>query len=197
MSTSTRVPPTRAARHARILATLTRTPVRSQAELARMLAAEGIDVTQTTLSRDLEELGAVKVRTPAGAVYAVPGEGADRVPRPPGQTDPAGRLARLVAELLISADSSANLVVARTPPGAAQFLASAVDHAELPAVLGTIAGDDTVLLVARDAHGGAPLARWLTDLAAGTPHRDAARRDAPHHDAPHHHAPHRDEEERS
>jgi len=167
VNTSTRLPPTRAARHARIVAILTRIPVRSQAELARLLAEEGIEVTQTTLSRDLDELGAVKVRTPAGAVYAVPGEGGDQRPRPPGQSEPTGRLGRLAAELLISAEGSANLVVARTPPGAAQFLASAVDHSELPSVLGTIAGDDTVLLVTRDPDGGDALARLLTDLAAG------------------------------
>jgi transcriptional regulator of arginine metabolism len=113
------------------------------------------------------ELDAVKVRAPGGAlVYAVPAEGGDRRPAPPTET-PAGiqRLARLCHELLVSADSSANLVVLRTPPGAAQFLASAFDKAEMPDVLGTIAGDDTVLVIGRDPGGGDALARRFLTLA--------------------------------
>ncbi len=165
------VPGTRAARHQRIVALLTRHPVRSQAELARLLAADGLDVTQATLSRDLDELGAVKIRDGAGAlVYAVPAEGGDRTPRigsrrESGYDDP--RLARLCEELLVSAEASANLVVLRTPPGAAQFLASALDHAEPGDVLGTIAGDDTVLLVCRRPDGGADVAARLLALADG------------------------------
>ena len=101
--------------------------VRSQAELADLLAEKGVNVTQGTLSRDLVELDAVRVRSQSGAlVYAVPGEGGDRRPTTPGETAAAGhRLARLCAELLVSAEASANLVVLRTPPGAAQFFASA------------------------------------------------------------------------
>ena len=112
-------------------------------------------VTQATLSRDLVELDAVKVRAASGAlVYAVPGEGGDRRPAAPGETAAARhRLARLCGELLVSAEASANLVVLRTPPGAAQFLASAIDKAELRDVLGTIAGDDTVLVIGRDPAG--------------------------------------------
>jgi transcriptional regulator of arginine metabolism len=77
----------------------------------------------------------------------------------------AGRLARLCSELLVSADASANLVVLRTPPGAAQFLASAFDKAEFPEVLGTIAGDDTVLVIGRDPLGGDELARRFLSMA--------------------------------
>jgi transcriptional regulator of arginine metabolism len=99
-------------------------------------------------------------------VYAVPGEGGDRTPRPAGESaNAASRLARLCAELLVSAESSANLVVLKTPPGAAQFLASALDKAQLATSLGTIAGDDTVVIVSRDPAGGADLARNLLALA--------------------------------
>jgi len=131
------------------------------------LAGQGMRVTQATLSRDLVELDAVRVRSSSGAlVYAVPAEGGDRRPAAPGETAASGqRLGRLLAELLVSVDASANLVVLRTPPGAAQFLASALDKVEYPEVLGTIAGDDTVLLIGRDPAGGDALARRLLALA--------------------------------
>ena len=127
-------------------------------------------VTQATLSRDLVELDAVKVRSRTGAlVYAVPAEGGDRAPVAPHETAAASqRLGRLCADLLVSAEASANLVVLRTPPGAAQFLASAFDKAEMPEVLGTIAGDDTVLVIGRDPKGGSALAaRFLVPGGAG------------------------------
>ena len=99
-------------------------------------------------------------------MYAVPGEGGDRRPAAPGETAASGhRLGRLLAELLVSADASANLVVLRTPPGAAQFLASAMDKVEYPDVLGTIAGDDTVLVMSRDPRGGPAIVRRLMALA--------------------------------
>ena len=160
-------PTTKNARHQRIVEIVTQHEVRSQGELADLLAERGLRVTQATLSRDLVELDAVKVRTASGAlVYAVPAEGGDRRPAAPGETAAAAaRLARLCGELLVSADASANLVVLRTPPGAAQFLASALDHTELTEVLGTIAGDDTVVLISRDPHGGEPLAGRLLALA--------------------------------
>lgn len=173
--TSPQAPPTPTARRARIADLLGRTAVRSQTELADLLAADGVVVTQATLSRDLVELGAVKVRSPEGLVYAVPAEGGDRTPRPAvGEHALSARLARLCEDLLVTAEASANLVVVRTPPGAAQFLASAVDHAVLPDVLGCIAGDDTVLLVARDPAGGGAVAARLLALAAGTPPTPAA-----------------------
>jgi transcriptional regulator of arginine metabolism len=160
--------PTKNARHRTIVSILRHTPVRSQSELAGLLAAEGLGVTQATLSRDLLELGAVKVRHPdGGLVYAVPGEGGDRTPwggMDHGLLD--SRLSRLCEELLVSAEASANLVVLRTPPGGAQFLASAIDQSVMPAVLGTIAGDDTVLVVSRDPAGGQSLARRFLALAS-------------------------------
>ena len=123
----------RTARHRRIVELLETRRVRSQGELAELLAGDGLRVTQTTLSRDLDELGAVKIRDGGGdLVYAVPAEGGDPTPRlAPADGEAAGRLSRLAGELLVSADASANLVVLRTPPGAAQFLASALDRAGL------------------------------------------------------------------
>jgi transcriptional regulator of arginine metabolism len=156
----------RAARHDRIVAILGARSVRSQAELAAALEASGFSVTQATLSRDLDELGAVKLRSPDGGlpVYVVPEDGSPLTART-AQDDPPLRLARLMGELLVSAEASANLVVLRTPPGASNFLASALDRAALPDVLGTIAGDDTIVVVSRDPSGGAELARRFLDLA--------------------------------
>jgi transcriptional regulator of arginine metabolism len=150
-------PYSKAARHERIVALIRGRSVRSQTELVELLAADDIQVTQATLSRDLEELGAIKVRAGDGgpAVYLIPEDG-NPVLRQAEQA-PA-RLHRLLRELLTSTDSSGNLVVLRTPPGAAQYLASALDRSGLPEVVGTIAGDDTILVVARDPAGGPALA---------------------------------------
>lgn len=156
----------KAARHCRIVTILAERTVRSQAELAARLTTAGFRVTQATLSRDLDELGAVKLRTPDGGlpVYVVPEDGAPLAARTSGDAPPQ-RLARLVAELLVSAEASANLVVVRTPPGASNFLASAIDRAALPQVLGTVAGDDTILVISRDPDGGAELAQRFRSLA--------------------------------
>jgi transcriptional regulator of arginine metabolism len=162
----TQLATTKTARHRRIVELLETTRVRSQPELVRLLAGDGLAVTQATLSRDLDELGAVKVRDGGELVYAVPAEGGDPTPRPAAPVaDTDARLARLAGELLVSAEASANLVVLRTPPGAAQFLASAVDRAAIEQVIGTIAGDDTVLLVTREPGGGAAVAAGLLRLA--------------------------------
>ncbi len=191
-------PVTKTARQAQIAGILTRTAVRSQDELSHLLAERGVTVTQATLSRDLDELGAVRLRAPDGAlVYALPEEpggpgsrpgglpgslstppgGPGGAPRPataasgrpaesPGpDRDPSGRLARVASEFLLSAEASANLVVLRTPAGAAQFLASAVDHAAWPSILGTVAGDDTVLVIAREPDGGGEVAGALLRIA--------------------------------
>jgi transcriptional regulator of arginine metabolism len=141
-------PVSKAARHARIEALIRERPIRSQGELAELLAAEGLSTTQATLSRDLDELGAFKVRGTDGtaAVYMVPEEG--RGPLRHAEQAPE-RLKRLLRDLLTGADASGNLVVIRTPAGAAQFLASAIDRSGLPDVVGTIAGDDTIVIVAR------------------------------------------------
>ncbi|GLW66975.1 arginine repressor [Actinomadura rubrobrunea] len=167
-------PLTKTARQARVIELLTRHPVHSQGELAKLLADEGVEVTQATLSRDLVEIGAVKLRAEDGSlIYAVPGEGGERIRRArTGAAETfAGRLARVAAELLVSAEASANLVIVRTPAGAAQYLASAIDHAEWPDILGTVAGDDTVLVITRDPDGGEQVAEALLRLTNGRERR--------------------------
>lgn len=163
-------PATKNARHQLIVDLVSSHEIKSQTELADLLAGSGVKVTQATLSRDLVELDAVKVRAASGVlVYAVPGEGGDRRPVSAGESAATrSRLARLCGELLVSAEASANLVVLRTPPGAAQFLASAFDKAEFPDILGTIAGDDTVLVIGRDPQGGEDLVRRFLALAQHT-----------------------------
>jgi transcriptional regulator of arginine metabolism len=153
---------TRAGRQARIVAILSSASISSQSELAARLAGEGIEVTQATLSRDLEELGAVKLRGADGGVgvYIVPEDGSP-VRGVSGGTD---RMSRLLGELLVSTDASGNLAVLRTPPGAAHYLASAIDRAALPYVVGTVAGDDTILVVAREPMTGAELAGMFENI---------------------------------
>ena len=135
----------------------------SQSELAALLAADGIEVTQATLSRDLEELGAVKLRGADGGtgVYIVPEDGSPVR----GVTGGTERVSRLLSDLLVSTDASGNLAVLRTPPGAAHYLASALDRAALPFVVGTIAGDDTILVVAREPMTGVELAATVENLS--------------------------------
>ena len=153
---------TRVGRQARIVTILSSAPVRSQGELATLLADQGIEVTQATLSRDLEELGAVKLRGADGGVgvYIVPEDGSP-VRGVSGGTD---RLSRLLTDLLVSTDASGNLAVLRTPPGAAHYLASAIDRAALPQVVGTVAGDDTIFVVAREPMTGAELAGMFENI---------------------------------
>jgi transcriptional regulator of arginine metabolism len=233
-------PATKAARQARIVAILSREQVHSQEQLAGLLTQyAGMHVTQATLSRDLDELGVVRLRATDGTlVYALPGDpshhpgaaldypervGVTPAPAAPASAEPArkrdsatgasavgtsasarpadarpangtpaprlrndspdtaaaphpdpgalpasavnSRLVRYLKELLTSAEASANLVVLRTPAGAAQFLASTIDHAAWPAILGTVAGDDTVLVITRDPMGGEALAAEILSLA--------------------------------
>ena len=152
---------TRATRQARIVELVSQEQVRSQTELLALLEAEGIETTQATLSRDLDELGAVKLRGAGGVpVYVIPDDGSPVR----GIEGGTGRLSRLLAELLVSADASGNLAVLRTPPGGAHYLASALDRAALHDVVGTIAGDDTLLVVAREPLTGAQLVAHLREL---------------------------------
>ena len=254
-------PATKTARQSQIVAILSREQVHSQEQLAGLLAQyASTHVAQATLSRDLDELGVVRLRAADGTlVYALPGDpggpgsrpgtgldlsnyperteataGAPRLDAPPGDADAAApggltvarpdggsgparprggshespgaadsppptgsgsggaaagrgevtsadqsprphgslsgasaRFTRYLKELLTSAEASANLVVLRTPAGAAQFLASAIDHAAWPAILGTVAGDDTVLVISRDPTGGEALAAEFRQLAEG------------------------------
>lgn len=164
------IPATRPGRQARIAELLREHAVRSQTELLSLLAADGIEVTQATLSRDLLELRAEKVRVGRDLVYALPGEGGDRTPRAAvGRVEIDDRLRRLCEELLVTARSSAQLVVVRTPPGAANYLASAIDHARWPEVLGTIAGDDTIMVITGSSEQGRMLTSRLLGLAQTTP----------------------------
>lgn len=169
-------PATKAARHEQIAGILAQAQVRSQEELAALLADRGVRVAQATLSRDLEEMGVVRLRGPGGALfYALPTGPGGPGSRPGGVGTEAegaftGTLPRVAAELLVSAEASANLVVLRTPAGGAQLLASALDHAGWPAILGTVAGDDTVLVITRDPAGG--------DAVAGELLRQAERKAA-------------------
>lgn len=167
-TTQAPMPATKTARQARVIALLTSRPVRSQAELASLLADDGLIVGQATLSRDLVELRAVRVRgEDGGLIYAVPREGGERgVHSLASQELLDTRLIRLCGELLVTAESSANIVVLRTPPGAANFLALAIDHSVMPSVLGTIAGDDTVMIITRDPLGGADMAARFLQFAA-------------------------------
>ncbi|WP_017974600.1 arginine repressor [Actinopolyspora halophila] len=155
---------TRVARQARIVELVTGKEIRSQTELAGLLAEDGTEVTQATLSRDLDELGAVKLRGPDGGqpVYVIPEDGSPVQ----GVQGGTARLSRLLGDLLVSAEGSGNLTVLRTPPGAAQFLASAIDRSAMEEVAGTIAGDDTLMVVAREPLTGGELAERLRELAA-------------------------------
>lgn len=154
----------RVARQARIVELITQRSVHSQSELLALLEIDGIGTTQATLSRDLDELGAVKLRGADGgtAVYVIPDDGSPVR----GIEGGTARLSRLLGDLLVSADASGNLAVLRTPPGAAHYLASALDRAALHDVVGTIAGDDTLLVVAREPRTGAELADHLQNLTA-------------------------------
>jgi len=134
-------------------------PVTSQLQLVELLAAEGFTATQATVSRDLEDLGAVKVRVPGGeSVYAIPELPSDRMA-------PESQLKRVMGEWVVDVASSANLVVLRTPPGSAHVAASALDRTCLPDVAGTVGGDDTILVVAVEGTSGADLAGNLRALA--------------------------------
>jgi transcriptional regulator of arginine metabolism len=146
-------------RQHRILRMLEEQPVSSQAQLVQMLEADGIVATQATVSRDLEDLGAVKVRIPGGAMaYAIPEYTRERAPSD-------DHLKRLMSEFVVEVSHSGNLVVLHTPPGSAHVVASALDRASLPSVLGTIAGDDTVVVVCNETVGGGGLAGELAALA--------------------------------
>jgi len=154
------VPATKAARQALIRRILQSSDVRSQADLASALDAQGLAVTQATLSRDLVDIGAVKVRRADGGLAYVSGDSIE------AHEDTEDRLSRLCAELLFTADGSGNLAVLRTPSGAAQYLAMAIDAHDDPAIVGTVAGDDTVLVVAREQDGGLALAQRFLDRAS-------------------------------
>jgi transcriptional regulator of arginine metabolism len=146
-------------RQHRITKLLESAAVGSQSHLVELLAADGIEATQTTVSRDLDELGAVKVRLPGGdTAYALP-------ELPSHQVAPEDHLKRVLGEWVVEADCSGNLIVLRTPPGSAHVVGSALDRSGFSGVIGTVAGDDTVLVVASESAGGAAVAHRLAVLA--------------------------------
>jgi transcriptional regulator of arginine metabolism len=150
--------PTKAQRQHRISELLARRQVGSQAQLVELLGEDGVKVNQATVSRDLEELGAIKVRVPGGdTAYAIP-----ELPR--SQVAPVDHLRRVLSDWVVEADRSGDLVVVGTPPGSAHVVASAIDRNGLDGVLGTVAGDDTILVIARARRGAAVLDR-LRELA--------------------------------
>jgi transcriptional regulator of arginine metabolism len=133
--------------------------VRNQPELLELLAGEGVVVTGATISRDLEDLGAIKVRVPGGeSAYAIP-------ELPKEQVAPEDHLRRVFGDWVVEVAHSANLVVLRTPPGSAHVVGSALDRAGLSDIIGTVAGDDTLIVVAAEDVGGQVLADRLADLA--------------------------------
>lgn len=133
--------------------------VTSQGQLVELLAAEGISATQATVSRDLDDLGAIKIRVPGGeSAYAIP-------EMPKAQIAPEDHLRRVCGDWVVEVDHSANLVIVRTPPGSAHVVASALDRSGLADVLGTVAGDDTILVVVAETSTGAEMAARLSDLA--------------------------------
>jgi transcriptional regulator of arginine metabolism len=141
----------RAQRQAILLDLVTSTPVRSQAEAVRLLAERGIRATQATVSRDLDELGAVKVRAGGGSRYAL----VDAVPAF------GASLGHVLRDFVVTASASGNLAVLRTPPGHASVVAAALDRAQLDGVLGTVAGDDTLFVCADERTGGAGVLNML------------------------------------
>src|SRR5580693_2492197 len=146
-------------RQHRITKLLETKAVGSQTHLVELLAGEGIEATQTTVSRDLEELGALKVRLPGGeTAYALP-------ELPSHQVAPEDHLRRVLGEWVVEADYSGNLVVLRTPPGSAHVVGSALDRSGFPGMIGTVAGDDTVLVIASETAGGAAVAERLATVA--------------------------------
>ncbi|GAA1353431.1 arginine repressor [Falsarthrobacter nasiphocae] len=159
------IPTTKTARQAHIRTILRERVVRSQSELASLLADDELQVTQATLSRDLVELGAVRVRDGDGALRYQLRDDASGAPSEMGPGVAASRLSKLCAELVETSRASANICLLTTPPGAANFLAQAIDQAALPTVLGTIAGDDTVMVISADPAGGEALAESFLALA--------------------------------
>ena len=146
-------------RQHRISRMLANQVVTSQEQLVGLLADDGVESTQATVSRDLDDLGAVKVRVSGGeSVYAIPEHPADRVV-------PVDQLRRVMGEWVVEVESSGNLVVLRTPPGSAHVVASALDRTGIEGSIGTVAGDDTLMVVAAEGTTGEQLATALRALA--------------------------------
>ena len=144
-----------------ILALIAARPIRSQEELAMLLEQQGYEATQATISRDVKELGLMKVPLKGG------GGGAFKYVEPSQGPMFASRLHRIVAELISSVKGSVNQIVLRTPPGSAMMVASAIDNAEWPEVLGTLGGDDTILVIIDDPAKLPIIMQRFEDMRAG------------------------------
>ena len=148
----------KARRQSAILEVVQHEAVRSQEQLRQHLSARGFDVTQATLSRDIKELGLLKSAAdgayqPAGAESASPASAIDT-------------LSRALSEYLVNIEPVQQLVVLKTGAGQAQLLAIAIDRSRLPEVAGTLAGDDTILIIARDAKSAQAVVKQMRDLAS-------------------------------
>lgn len=137
------------ARRQKLIADMIRSqPVGSQEEVTAKLAEQGLAVTQATVSRDLDQLGAVKVKRGGALSYQLPDQIND-------SDYSAGRLRRIIAEWVLSVEAAGNMLVVKTPPGSAHLVGAAIDQARLPEIAGTVSGDDTLFLVVRDGFAAA------------------------------------------
>jgi transcriptional regulator of arginine metabolism len=147
------------ARRAKAISLIKAGVVHSQSDLVKLLKKAGFAVTQATASRDLEEVGAVRSRNESGELVYQIGASADGA---------ISKSMSLPSDLILSVESSGNLAVVRTPPGGAQFLASSLDNSGIKSIIGTIAGDDTVLVVSKKSNGGADLAKELLSFGSSS-----------------------------
>lgn len=153
---------TKARRQQLIVTLIEQFAVTNQPQLVDLLADNGVTATQATVSRDLEDLGAVKVRVPGGeSVYAI-------AEFAPARVAPEDQLRRVMGEWVAEVRHSGPMVVVRTPPGCAHVVASALDRSQLGGLIGTVAGDDTIFCVADESTGGNALADIFRDLAGIT-----------------------------
>ncbi|MGH9194272.1 MAG: arginine repressor [Acidimicrobiia bacterium] len=154
-------------RHRRIVQLIKEQPITNQAQLVKLLRSLGVPATQATVSRDLEELGAVKVRKDGKVSYALPTE---------ARSAPLGDALRLIlAESVLDLESSGNLVLVKTPPGHAGMVASAIDRGGLEGIAGTVAGDDTIIVVCKQGVIPRRVEKRLRDLAGMLPNLEGGR----------------------
>jgi transcriptional regulator of arginine metabolism len=150
-------------RRQRAILTLVSTrPVRSQEELADLLDAQGFETTQATISRDIKDLGLIKVPIKDGSVHQF------KYVLPSAEVSFTSRLHRLVSELVGEIKSSMNQIVLRTPPGSAMMVAAAIDEAQWPEIIGTLGGDDTILVIVNDPKNTPIIVQRFTDLKEGS-----------------------------
>jgi transcriptional regulator of arginine metabolism len=150
---------TKSQRQHRIVQILEAETVQTGAQLVGLLERDGIQATQATVTRDLQEIGVVKSRDDSGVRRLT-------LPASPSLGPaPLDHLRRMLGEWAVGVDHAGHLVVVRTPPGCAHVVASALDRSGLDGIIGTVAGDDTILVIASERTGGATLDRRLRELA--------------------------------